>query len=411
MKGGVKMKQGITLKLRIDVSKEQELELRKLQEQYRQACQKVSNYYFEHYFEPSRYKLHDALYYNIRSEFGLKAQQAQSVFITVLARYKTIDTQMKKKHFRYQDHATKEWHSVQKNIHWLQKPVQFKKPQSDMVYNRDWNFTKDQTVKLTTLDSRIEVPCHFDYFDSYLTDDWKFGTAKLVNKSDKWFLHVGATKEVEEYKREDTEHVVGIDRGLNFLLTSYDEKGNTGFVNGKDITHKRNKFAKLRQELQSKNTKSSKRRLKAINQRENRWMTDVNHQLSKALVGRYGEKTVFVLEDLQNINWQRSFGSKKQNKKHTDWAFYQLEEFLMYKAILSGSVVVKINAQYTSQRCPKCGSIDKNNRHHKMSEYHCQTCQYRSNDDRVASMNIQELGKLWVSGETNVKYEKILPTD
>ena len=41
------MKQGVTLKLRIDVSEEQEVELRKLQERYRQACQMVSDYYFE----------------------------------------------------------------------------------------------------------------------------------------------------------------------------------------------------------------------------------------------------------------------------------------------------------------------------------------------------------------------------
>lgn len=140
-------------------------------------------------------------------------------------------------------------------------------------------------------------------------------------------------------------------------------------------------------------------------------MTDVNHQLSKALVDKYGKNTVFVLEDLENINWQKPYGSSERNKKHSDWAFYQLEQFITYKAILAGSVVVKVSAQYTSQRCPKCGSVDKNNRNHKLSEYHCKTCNYRSNDDRVGAMNIQELGKLWVSGETNPKYNKTLPSD
>lgn len=405
------MKQGITLKLKIDVNSEQELKLIELQEQYRKACQFVSDFYFEHHFEHSRYDLHDELYQTIRSKFGLKAQQSASVFITVMARYKTIESQLKKKDYKYQDEETKKWHFIQKDIHWLQKPVQFKKPQNDMVYNRDWNFTKDNTIKMTTLGSRIEVSTHFNYFDSYLSEGWKLGTAKLVNKLGKWFLHIGATKEIDEYNKENTEHVVGIDRGLNFLLTTYDEKEKTHFVNGKDITHKRNKYAKLRQELQSTNTKSSKRKLKAINQRENRWMTDVNHQLSKALVDKYGKNTVFVLEDLENINWQKSYGSSERNKKHSDWAFYQLEQFITYKAILAGSVVVKVSAQYTSQRCPKCGSIDKNNRNHKLSEYHCKTCNYRSNDDRVGAMNIQELGKLWVSGETNPKYNKTLPSD
>lgn len=128
------MKQGITLKLKIDVTKEQEVHLRELQEQYRQACQFVSDYYFEQRFEPSRYNLHDALYYEIRSDFGLKAQQAQSVLIAVLARYKTIKTQVSKKRYRHQDKYTGEWHSVKKDLHWLKRPVQFKKPQSDIEW-------------------------------------------------------------------------------------------------------------------------------------------------------------------------------------------------------------------------------------------------------------------------------------
>ena len=81
-------------------------------------------------------------------------------------------------------------------------------------------------------------------------------------------------------------------------MTIYDEKGNTGFYSGKEILKKRTSFLKVRAELQSKGTKSAKRKLKAISGRENRWMTDVNHRLSKTLVNRYGRNTLFVIEDL-----------------------------------------------------------------------------------------------------------------
>lgn len=43
-------------------------------------------------------------------------------------------------------------------------------------------------------------------------------------------------------------------------------------------------------------TKSGKRKLKQINQKENGWMSDVNHQISKTLI----ENTVFTLET--NLN-------------------------------------------------------------------------------------------------------------
>jgi putative transposase len=68
-------------------------------------------------------------------------------------------------------------------------------------------------------------------------------------------------------------------------------------------------------------------------------------------------------------------------------------------------MVVEVGAAYTSQRCPKCGTIKKSNRDHHNHEYHCQ-CGYRSNDDRVGAMNIQQLGTQYVSGVKNPKFEK-----
>ena len=46
---------------------------------------------------------------------------------------------------------------------------------------------------------------------------------------------------------------------------------------------------------------------------------------------------------------------------------------------------------YTSQRCPKCGRINKDNRDHDLHLYHCDCCGYSSNDDRIAAINIQYL--------------------
>lgn len=123
--------------------------------------------------------------------------------------------------------------------------------------------------------------------------------------------------------------VVGIDRGLRFITTSHDGQ-KTHFISGKNIMRIRNHYKKLRARLQSNGTKSAKRRLKAPSGRETRWMTDVNHRLSKALVQSYGPNSLFVLEDLTDISFERDLGS---------WAFYQFEEFLIYKAKAVGSLV------------------------------------------------------------------------
>ena len=84
-------------------------------------------------------------------------------------------------------------------------------------------------------------------------------------------------------------------------MVSYDEKGKTDFVSGKKIATKRHKLQEIRKELQAKGTKATKRRLKALSGRENRWMSDVNHRMSKTLVEKYGRDTLFVLEDLTGV--------------------------------------------------------------------------------------------------------------
>ena len=168
---------------------------------------------------------------------------------------------------------------------------------------------------------------------------------------------------------------------------------------------KRAKYQKVRAQLQSKGTKSAKRRLKQLSGRENRWMTDVNHQLSKTLVQHYGANTLFVLEDLTGVTFDTNDLPKSLRNQHRSWAFYQLEQMLTYKAHLNDSEVITVSAQYTSQRCPQCGIIRKDNRNHEHHEYCCVNCGYRSNDDRIGAMNIQELGQRYLTGIKNPKYK------
>ena len=179
------------------------------------------------------------------------------------------------------------------------------------------------------------------------------------------------------------------------------------FQTGEKVLQIRRKYKKLRQQLQAKGTKSAKRRLKRIGQRENRWMTDINHWLSKTLVDRYGSNSLFVLEDLTNVTFDTTKNRKRENRyEHNSWSFYQLEQFLIYKANLNHSQVIKVDAHYTSQRCPKCGRINKNNRNHDLHLYQCDRCGYSSNDDRVAAMNIQFLGTQYTSGQEQPKFIK-----
>ena len=53
--------------------------------------------------------------------------------------------------------------------------------------------------------------------------------------------------------------------------------------------------------------------------------------------------------------------------------------------------VVYVNPAYTSQRCCRCGQVDKASRR-SQSTFHCTSCGYRANADLNAAQNI------WASG-------------
>ncbi|GFP12389.1 transposase [Lactobacillus helveticus] len=380
---------------------------------YRDACNFISQYIFEHAFELKQSELNKALYHDLRDKFELKSQMAQSAIKTVIARYKTVKTQLFQHPFRY-DTGKKDgkgrgiWAQIYRDLIWLWQPINFKRPQLDLQRGRDWSYlSATNQLSLNTLNGRRKVDFVCKGFDQYLDQTkWKFGSLKMLQLRGKWYIHLSATTAIPEFEAEQAVHVVGIDRGLRFLAACYDEKGKSILFSGQKILRKRRKYKKLRAELQAKGTKSAKRRLKKIGQRENRWISDVNHRLTKTLIDHYGSNTIYALEDLTDVRFATEKSPKDQRYEIVSWAFYQFEEFLTYKANLNSSAVVKVPAKYTSQRCPKCGRIHKDNRDHELHLYTCDKCGYKSNDDRLAAMNIQFLGTLYRSGEEAPQFNK-----
>lgn len=388
------------MKLRIHPDTEQVVLLQNLTERYKQACNFVSQYVFDHGFNLDYQELQKELYPKIRFVYGLKAQMTISVLKTVVARYKAVQEQLHQNPYVYKDEQGKK-HYIQRTLEWLVYPICFKRPQADLVRSRDYCFTAQQKLlSLNTLEARVKVT--FDMpkvFQQYFDGTWKFGTGKIVYSNHNWYFHIPMTKQVPDM--QEAQHVVGIDRGLRFLATTYDEQGKTTFYSGKTIMDKRAQFQAVRSELQAKSTKSAKRALKRISGRENRYMADVNHQLSKTLVQKYGPNTLFVLEDLTGVSFDEQNLKNRASQQKQDlrtWAFYQLEFFLTYKAHEIGSEVLKVQPDYTSQRCAKCGRIHKANRHSDIHEYICDCCGYRTNDDRNAAMNIQLLDQMYLAG-------------
>lgn len=369
VKGGVYMQQTITAKLQILVNPSDKQILCNTMKAYSDACNYVADYIYKTH-NLSRYSVQENTYYQVREAFGLRSQMAVSCVRTVIAKYKTILENQKK---------------------WI-KPV-FRSPQSDLVWNRDYSISKTEDIfSVNTLNGRIKVKFYKNGFEQYFSDTCKFGTAKLVNKHGKFFLHIPVTYEIDELSKSDISNIVGIDRGIRFIAATYNSKGKSVFYDGNAIKQKRAHYKALRKQLQQVGTPSSRRRIKAIGQRENRWMQDVNHCISKALVESNPNGTLFVIEDLTGIRSATERVKIKNRYVTVSWSYYDLEQKLIYKALKHHQLVEKVNPAYTSQTCPKCGHTENANRNKKLHLFCCKNCGYKSNDDRIGAMNLHRMG-------------------
>jgi putative transposase len=124
-----------------------------------------------------------------------------------------------------------------------------------------------------------------------------------------------------------------------------------------------------------------------VKRRQSRRMTYENHRASKTVVDYAAtHRRAIVLEDLKGVH---SKGSKiRRYSEKNQWAFAQLAMFIEYKAALRGVPVLYVDPAYTSQRCSRCGHIQKPNG----KRYSCASCGHKEHRDANAAFNIGRLG-------------------
>ena len=80
--------------------------------------------------------------------------------------------------------------------------------------------------------------------------------------------------------------------------------------------------------------------------------------------------------------------ARRANRHASKWAFAELQVMLAYKAALAGSLCIKVDADYTSQACPRCGYTSRANRPQHGLLFECQQCHYTLHADLVGARNI-----------------------
>ena len=238
-------------------------------------------------------------------------------------------------------------------------------------------------VSLSTVDGRITCRLLPGARQHEMLCDpaWTCGGADLVWRDGTYYFNV--TQHGQTPPLIETTGTLGVDLGVVNIAT--DSEGES--FTGSQVRKKRAAFVARRAALQRHGTRSATRRLRKMSGRERRYMRDVNHRISKALVAKAAtSRKALALEDLTGIRERVTVRRDQRYERHT-WAFFQLRLFLAYKAAWGGVPVRLVDPAYTSQTCSRCGHCARANRHSQAS-FLCTSCGFASHADWNAAINI-----------------------
>jgi putative transposase len=251
-----------------------------------------------------------------------------------------------------------------------------------------WKLAK-QTVSIWTMEGRQAIPYQAGQRQLTLLESQRGESDLVLIKGD---FYLFTTCDVDEPDPMDVDDFIGVDMGIANIATTSDGKK----FAGNQVNAIRKRRRRQRKRLQTKGTKSAKRRAKKLSGKERRFAKDVNHQISKQLIetAKRTERGI-ALEDLTGIRNRVRARKPKRAELHS-WSFHDLGQKILYKAAMNGIPVVFVDPAYTSQMCSVCRYTAKHNRT-SQAEFVCRSCGHASHADINASRNIADLGRMSIA--------------
>jgi IS605 OrfB family transposase len=240
-----------------------------------------------------------------------------------------------------------------------------------------------EAVSILTVESRCKIPMQIGIYQKSRMDKIR-GQTELILRENVFYL--AAIIEVYETDPFTPKDFLGVDVGIKNIATDSD---GISWI-GKELNGKRKRYVKIRSNLQSKGTKSAKKLLKKRSKKEHRFTTTINHIISKRIVQKAKDTLRGIaLENLKGIRSGVTVNGSNQRRTLHSWGFYQLQNFIEYKAKVLGVPIVYVDPKNTSRTCPDCGYIAKSNRNGE--QFHCGKCAFVGHADYVAAENIRRV--------------------
>jgi putative transposase len=341
-----------TLMVKVETTLEQANALHKTMHQFNAACNDIADTAFAMHVA-NKIELQKIVYYPIRERYNLSAQMAVRAISKTVEAYK-------------RDKSIKPTFDLDGAMPYDQRILSWKGL---------------DRVSLLTLEGRLILPVLIcEYHRPKMIQPR--GQVDLLFKDNAFYLVV--VVDAPEAYPIDPIDVLGIDFGVKNIAVD-----STGEVfSGGAIEKTRIKIAIIKSDLQRCGTPNATRHLKKIGKRESRFRRDTNHCVSKKMVAKAKDtSSIIALEDLKGIQ-KRVTVKKVERHRHLSWGFYQLRQFIEYKAAIAGVPVAYTDPAYTSQECSSCHNISESNRPTR-DDFICRSCGLSLPADYNAALNIR----------------------
>lgn len=271
---------------------------------------------------------------------------------------------------------------------------------------------KNATEVMYILDRVIKDTQKFEEFkknetDRKLREEYK-STIYTISESQLTFdkknhLILNLTLDIPEKGHEEIEgeRTLGVDLGIKYpvYMSVSDNPYNKmpiGSIN--DFLKVREQMQERRKRLQKdlanvRGGRGRKKKLQALNRlkdKEKNFVQTYSHALSKRIV-EFAKKN-----DCKYINMEKLTKDGFPDAILRNWSYHKLQECVEYKAEREGIIVRYVNPAYTSQRCSRCGYVDKENRQ-TQEVFICKRCGFGDG----SGFTYGKSKKKWVNADHN----------
>ncbi len=278
------------------------------------------------------------------------------------------------------------------------KQVHKFRPTSINLDVRTFQYIEDaQTVGITLMCGRVKFKLSIGNYQLALLKG-QSPTAATLNKTKQGDYYINICIDLPTNPIGKTPKVIGVDLGRRDIATTSTGKS----WSGEQIQKVRDRYSKVRSNVQSKRTRNSRRLLRRLSGREQRFQKWLNHNISQQIVQEAKQSdAALAFEDLTNIreSLNQKPRSKTERRRTNNWAFYQLRLFTQYKANIAGVQIVFVPPAYTSQTCSRCHHVHpvKGKSYRNGKVFKCGHCGFEHDADMNAANVIAALGASFVS--------------